>query len=140
LDEVIGNTSGEAIDKFDRFGLTAEPGQADAAPSLAECHANFECRLVDDRLVEGRNFFVFEVVRARVVPEPVCPETLHHSGDGVFMVAVRRSIAVTDFCPSCSNPDCETIRVTPTDERHCHGRGPCLRLATASDPLSPLLG
>ena len=89
IDEVIGvgNTSGEMFDKFERFHLTAEPGGSVAAPRVVECHANFECRLVDDRLVEDRNFFVFEVVHARVVPEPVYPETLHYTGDGVFMVS-----------------------------------------------------
>ena len=88
-DEVIGigNTSGEAIEKFERFNLTAEPGRSVGAPRVAECHANFECRLVDDRLVKDRNFFVFEVVRAHVAPEPVYPETLHYIGDGVFMVS-----------------------------------------------------
>ncbi len=91
IDQVIGigNTSGEAIDKFEYFKLTAEPSQIVAAPQVAECHANFECRLVDDRLVEDRNFFVFEVVRAHVLPEPVYPGTLHYTGDGVFIVSGR---------------------------------------------------
>ncbi|MEC9482842.1 MAG: flavin reductase family protein [Halomonas sp.] len=85
----IGNTHGGDVDKFDQFQLTAEPGQSVAAPAIAECHANFECRLVDDRLVSDRNFFVFEVVRARVASEPAWPETLHYTGDGVFMISGR---------------------------------------------------
>ncbi len=101
IDEVIGigNTSGEALDKFERFKLTAEPGQAVSAPCLAECHAHFECRLVDDRLVEDYNFFVFEVVRARVAPEPVYPETLHYTGDGVFMVSGQTVDRSEQFLP-----------------------------------------
>lgn len=101
VDEVIGvgNTSGEVLDKFEHFNLTAEPGEAVAAPHVAECHANFECRLVDDRLVEARNFFVFEVVRARVVPEPVYPEALHYTGDGVFMVSGQRIDRRDQFLP-----------------------------------------
>jgi hypothetical protein len=33
------------------------------------------------------NFFIFEVVRARVAPTPKHPQTLHYKGGGVFMVA-----------------------------------------------------
>jgi hypothetical protein len=44
----IGNTSGADIDKFDAFGLTAEEATRVKAPMIAECHANFECRLADD--------------------------------------------------------------------------------------------
>ncbi len=83
----IGNSSGADIDKFARFGLTAEPAQKVRAPLIGECHASFECRLHDDALVDRYNFFVFEVVKAHVAPEPEHPETLHYTGDGVFMVA-----------------------------------------------------
>jgi hypothetical protein len=31
--------------------------------------------------------YIFEVVRAHVAPSPKHPETLHYTGDGVFMVA-----------------------------------------------------
>jgi flavin reductase (DIM6/NTAB) family NADH-FMN oxidoreductase RutF len=90
-DEVvrIGNSSGAEIDKFDAFGLTAEPAREVEAPLIGECHANFECRLHDDILVDRYNFFIFEVVRAHVAPKPRHPETLHYTGDGVFMVAGR---------------------------------------------------
>jgi flavin reductase (DIM6/NTAB) family NADH-FMN oxidoreductase RutF len=82
-----GNCSGAAIDKFQAFGLTAEDGEAVAAPLIRECHASFECRLHDDALVERYNFFIFEVVKAHVAASPTHPETLHYTGDGVFMVA-----------------------------------------------------
>src|SRR6185436_3591116 len=45
----IGNTSGAKVDKFERFGLTAVRGREVKAPLIDECHANFECRLVDSR-------------------------------------------------------------------------------------------
>lgn len=83
----IGNTSGAEVDKFERFGLTAVPAQKVGAPLIAECHASFECRLHDDALVETYNFFVFEVVKAHVAAVPKHPETLHYTGDGVFMVS-----------------------------------------------------
>ena len=91
VDEVvgIGNTSGREIDKFARFGLTAEPAAKVQAPAIRECHAAFECRLHDDALVEAYNFFIFEVVKARVATRPKHPETLHYTGDGRFMVSGR---------------------------------------------------
>lgn len=85
----IGNTSGAEIDKFDRFGLTAEPAKEVKAPLIRECHANFECRLVDDSLVDKYNFFIWEVVQARAAVSPKYPQTLHYTGDGVFMVSGR---------------------------------------------------
>jgi flavin reductase (DIM6/NTAB) family NADH-FMN oxidoreductase RutF len=83
----IGNTSGAEIEKFQAFGLTAEEAHVVAAPLIRECHANFECRLHDDALVDKYNFFILEVVRAHVAPSPKYPETLHYTGDGIFMVA-----------------------------------------------------
>lgn len=59
------------------------------APLLGRCHANLECRLHDDALVEHYNFFVFEVVKAHVAVSPRHPRTLHYTGDGVFMTAGR---------------------------------------------------
>ncbi|MEF2071035.1 flavin reductase family protein [Consotaella aegiceratis] len=83
----IGNTTGATIDKFAEFGLTAQEASEVGAPLIGECHANFECRLHDDALVERYNFFIFEVVKAHVAPSPEHPETLHYTGDGVFMVS-----------------------------------------------------
>jgi flavin reductase (DIM6/NTAB) family NADH-FMN oxidoreductase RutF len=88
-DEVvgIGNTTGAEIDKFAHFGLSAVPAERVGAPLIAECHASFECRLHDDGLVERYNFFIWEVVKAHVAPTPKHPQTLHYTGDGVFMVS-----------------------------------------------------
>jgi flavin reductase (DIM6/NTAB) family NADH-FMN oxidoreductase RutF len=59
------------------------------APLIRECHANFECKLADATLIEKYNFFIFEVVKAHVAPSPKHPETLHYTGDGIFMVSGR---------------------------------------------------
>ncbi|MDR1076283.1 MAG: flavin reductase family protein [Xanthomonadaceae bacterium] len=83
----IGNTSGAEIDKFEEFELTAEKARKVRAPLIKECHANFECRLYDDVLVEKYNFFIFEVVHAHVAVSPRYPETLHYTGDGRFQLA-----------------------------------------------------
>jgi flavin reductase (DIM6/NTAB) family NADH-FMN oxidoreductase RutF len=83
----VGNCSGADTDKFEKFGLTALPAHKVKAPLIDECHANFECRLEDARLVERYNFFIFEVVKAHVARRPTHPQTLHYTGDGVFMVS-----------------------------------------------------
>ncbi|MDB5599353.1 MAG: Flavin reductase like domain protein [Xanthobacteraceae bacterium] len=83
----IGDTSGRDIDKFQGFGLTKREATSVQAPMIGECHANLECRLHDDALVDKYNFFIFEVVRAHVVRAPKYPETQHYTGDGVFVVA-----------------------------------------------------
>lgn len=85
----VGNTTGADIDKFEKFGLSAGMATRVKAPLVSECYANFECRLVDDVLVDKYNFFIFEMVKAHVANTPRHPETLHYTGDGVFMVAGR---------------------------------------------------
>jgi flavin reductase (DIM6/NTAB) family NADH-FMN oxidoreductase RutF len=95
----IGNTSGAEIDKFRECGLTADEAREVGAPLIRECHANFECRLHDDALVERYNFFIFEVVKAHVAASPKHPETLHYTGDGVFMVSGRIISRRSQFRP-----------------------------------------
>ncbi len=88
-DEVvgIGNTSGASVDKFKKFALAAAAASTVDAPLIRECHANFECRLADGALIDKYNFFIFEVVKAHVAKSPKYPQTLHYTGDGVFMVS-----------------------------------------------------
>ena len=47
---------------------------------------HFESRIHEDALVDKYNLFIFEVVAAHVAKSPKHPETLHYTGDGVFMV------------------------------------------------------
>jgi len=84
-----GNVSGRRKDKFAAFGLTPVPASQVAAPLIAECYANLECRVVDTRFVNRYCFFVLEVVRAWVDPKLRAPRTIHHRGRGEFMVAGR---------------------------------------------------
>jgi flavin reductase (DIM6/NTAB) family NADH-FMN oxidoreductase RutF len=85
-----GNSSGRTVDKFTAFGLTALPASLVAAPLIAECYANLECRVVDTRMVRKYCFFVLEVCKAWVDPATSAPRTIHHLGRGAFMVAGRR--------------------------------------------------
>ncbi len=95
----IGNTTGEEIDKFERFGLTPVPAAKVRPPLIAECYASFECRLHDASWVRKRNFFVWKVVKAHVARSPRFPETFHYRGSGIFMISGRNVIRRRLFSP-----------------------------------------
>jgi flavin reductase (DIM6/NTAB) family NADH-FMN oxidoreductase RutF len=82
-----GNTSGRRVDKFKAFGLTPVAAAVVKAPLIAECYAHLECKVIDRKLVARYNFFVLEVVKAWIDPRQKHPRTMHHRGEGVFVVA-----------------------------------------------------
>ena len=82
----VGNSSGRDIDKFEAFGLTPLPASQVAAPLIAECFANLECRVSDTRLVNRYNLFILEVLAAWRDPAQKRPKTIHHHGYGTFVV------------------------------------------------------
>ncbi len=85
----IGNCSGRDIDKFEKFQLTAAPAKAVAAPLIAECLANIECRVADTALLEKYNLFILEAVAISIDDDRKERRTLHHNGDGTFTVDGR---------------------------------------------------
>jgi flavin reductase (DIM6/NTAB) family NADH-FMN oxidoreductase RutF len=82
-----GNTSGRDVDKFKTFHLTPVAASQVQAPLIDECYANLECRVVDAKMVAKYNFFILEVIKAWIDPARKHPETIHHMGRGVFIVA-----------------------------------------------------
>jgi flavin reductase (DIM6/NTAB) family NADH-FMN oxidoreductase RutF len=85
-----GNTKGNAVDKFEKFGLTAKAAKCVGAPLIAECFAQIECRIVDRSMARKYCFFVLEAVHAWAAPNYREARTLHHQGRGVFMMAGQR--------------------------------------------------
>lgn len=84
----VGNTSGAKVNKFEKFHLTKLQAEKVKAPLIGECFANFECKVVDTKLVNKYNFFVLEVVKAWIgLRVKNHPPTLHHRGNGTFMIA-----------------------------------------------------
>ena len=83
----IGNCHGPDVDKFHRFGLTAKRATKVAAPLIAECYANFECRLHDTRMIRTYGLFIWEVVKAHAATSPKRPQTIHYRGKGEFMIS-----------------------------------------------------
>lgn len=81
----VGNVCGRDVDKFKKFGLTPLPAELVAAPLVAECFANLECKVTDTRFVNRYNLFVLEVLKAWSDPKQKNPKTLHHCGCGTFV-------------------------------------------------------
>lgn len=85
----IGNCSGRAVDKFEKFGLTPLKAERVAPPLIAECFANLECTVADTGFVNKYNLFVLKVLKAWIDPARKNPKTIHHRGNGTFVVDGR---------------------------------------------------
>jgi flavin reductase (DIM6/NTAB) family NADH-FMN oxidoreductase RutF len=83
----VGNHHAPDVHKFEKYGLTAAQATKVGAPLIAECFANFECRLADTSQVNHYGLFIFEVVKEHVATSPRYPKTIHYRGAGVFMVS-----------------------------------------------------
>jgi len=68
LDKAIkcGKVSGRLHDKFSELGLTPKPGKLIRTPSIEECVANIECKLVNQVTIGDHTLFIGEVVVAYV--------------------------------------------------------------------------
>jgi len=82
-----GNSSGRNVDKFNTFQLTPAAASQVRAPLIDECYANLECKVIDTRMAAKYNLFILQVLKAWIDPSRKHPRTLHHMGNGVFMVA-----------------------------------------------------
>lgn len=82
----VGNSSGRDIDKFAAFGLTPMPAKRVAPPLIRECFANLECKVVDTRLANRYGLFILEVLQAWTDPKQKKPRSLHHQGNGRFVI------------------------------------------------------
>lgn len=82
----IGNCSGRRIDKFKKFQLAWEQASLVQAPLLTACYANLECRVIDMKMVETYNMFILEVLKGWITPSKKRARTIHHCGEGAFVV------------------------------------------------------
>ena len=83
----VGNCSGRDTNKFRDFGIVIQRSAFVKAPLLPQCRANIECVVADMAMVKKYNFFVLRAVKAWVNPSIKEPKTLHHRGNGYFMVS-----------------------------------------------------
>jgi flavin reductase (DIM6/NTAB) family NADH-FMN oxidoreductase RutF len=84
----IGTCSGADTDKFAKFGVTAVAGEAVGAPSIAECVANIECKVID--LIQKHDIVVPEGVAAYIDATRKEMRMLHAVGDGTFVADGRK--------------------------------------------------
>ncbi len=82
-----GNTSGQDTEKFKHFKLTPTRAAKVQAPLIEECFASLECKVVDSKMANKYNLFILEVIKAWMRPSKKPAKTLHHLGDGCFMIA-----------------------------------------------------
>ena len=99
LTDAVGNCSGRDFDKFERFGIAAQPGPVLGMPWLAAgCVAWLECRLIPEAHTEAAYDTCFaEVVSAAADPRVfengrwhyddgnLALRTLHHLGAGHYL-------------------------------------------------------
>ena len=90
LDQVvgIGTCSGADTDKFSAFKLTPLPSKRVRAPSIQECLAHIECKVID--FIDKHHMVVLEGVAACFDPTRKEKRTVHAVGDGTFIVDGRR--------------------------------------------------
>lgn len=82
----IGNCSGDTVKKFPEFGLKTAKAKDVAAPLLSDCLANIECRVADDGLRDRYDMFILEATRVWINESRKERRTLHHRGDGSFLI------------------------------------------------------
>lgn len=85
-----GNCSGKKIDKFQKFKLTPMSAEKVKASLIDECYANLECKVIDMRMTNKYNIFILKGIKAWTTPSKQSPQTLHHEGKGIFIVANKR--------------------------------------------------
>ena len=61
-----GDCSGRKVDKFKKFNLTPVPSKKVKAPSIQECIASIECRVVDQSMAKKYNIFIVKAVECQI--------------------------------------------------------------------------
>ena len=66
---LVGGTSGQEMDKFERFNIEKEKPVKTKVPILKDAYAAYECRLVDNRPYGDHVWVVGEIVAVHVLKE-----------------------------------------------------------------------
>jgi len=73
LAAAIGGTSGQQIDKFERFNIQKEKPLKTTAPILKDSYAAYECKLVDSKSYGDHIWIVGEIVAVHFLEEAFTP-------------------------------------------------------------------
>jgi flavin reductase (DIM6/NTAB) family NADH-FMN oxidoreductase RutF len=73
LAAAIGGTSGQQMDKFERFNIQKEKPLKTTAPILKDAYAAYECKLVDSKSYGDHIWLVGEIVAVHLLEEAFTP-------------------------------------------------------------------
>jgi flavin reductase (DIM6/NTAB) family NADH-FMN oxidoreductase RutF len=73
LAAAIGGTSGQQMDKFERFNIKKEKPLKTTAPILKDAYAAYECKLVDSKSYGDHIWIVGEIVVVHILEEAFTP-------------------------------------------------------------------
>jgi len=73
LATAIGGTSGQKMDKFERFNIKKEKPFKTTAPILKDAYAAYECKLVDSKPYGDHLWIVGEIVAVHFLKEAFTP-------------------------------------------------------------------
>jgi len=73
LAAAIGGTSGQQVDKFERFNLKRDKPLKTTAPILEDAYAAYECKLVDSKPYGDHMWVVGEIVAVHCLEEAFTP-------------------------------------------------------------------
>ena len=73
ISAAIGGTSGQQIDKFERFNIKKEKPLKTTAPILKDAYAAYECKLVDSKSYGDHIWVVGEIVAVHLLEEAFTP-------------------------------------------------------------------
>ena len=73
LAAAIGGTSGQQMDKFERFNIQKEKPLKTTAPILKDAYAAYECKLVDSKSYGDHIWIVGEIVAVHFLEEAFTP-------------------------------------------------------------------
>jgi flavin reductase (DIM6/NTAB) family NADH-FMN oxidoreductase RutF len=82
--DLCGTVSGRKTDKFSLAGLTAEPSLKVAAPCVAECVLNVECKLRRTLKLGSHSFFIGEVAAVQANEEIIVTDSRPHVDFGAI--------------------------------------------------------
>jgi len=73
ISAAIGGTSGQQMDKFERFNIKKEKPLKTTAPILKDAYAAYECKLVDSKSYGDHIWVVGEIVAVHLLEEAFTP-------------------------------------------------------------------
>jgi flavin reductase (DIM6/NTAB) family NADH-FMN oxidoreductase RutF len=123
--DYCGMVSGRDVDKFAKAGLTATPADVVAAPLIAECPINIECRVRDVLPMGSHDVFVGDVVATHVEDwaldergqiDPTRARAIAFVGRGYWRVAEKAAPAFVRPTPTASREAIRSVEPVASDD------------------------